>query len=153
MKKGQYGFCEPLANQDLALVFHCQYARYPVLEKATILMIRKVSGVPEGLKSDIGPPFNSPKFDEYGERIKMRMRIAPLQGKPVWEEVHRGIRAYRETMHLSTGESLNKMMLVRELPGKFLGVRAKVPVDQHDSNEVGKQKWEQKEKSKVYPDE
>mgnify|MGYP006973598716 FL=1 len=45
-----------------------------------------------------------------------------------------------------------KMRLVRELPGKFLGVRAKVPVDQHDSNEVGKQKWEQKEKIKVYPD-
>lgn len=90
-------FCGPLANRDLALVFHCQYARYPVLEKATILMIRKVSGVPVGLKSDIGPPFNSPKFDEYaqeegfrpckvtpgwpkanGERIKMTMRIAAL---------------------------------------------------------------------------
>ena len=134
-------------------------------------MIRKVSGVPEGLKSDIGPPFNSPKFDEYaqeeefrpckvtpgwpkanGERIKMTMRITALQGKPVWEEVHRGIRAYRATINLSTGESLNKMMLVRELPAKFLGVGAKVPVDQHDSNEVGKQKWEQKEKIKVYPD-
>ena len=79
-------------------------------------MIRKVSGVPEGLKSDNGPPFNSPKFDEYaqeegfrsckvtpgwpkanGERIKMTMRIVALQGKPVWEEVHRGIRAYRAT--------------------------------------------------------
>lgn len=85
------------------------------------------------------------------ERIKMTMRITALRGKPEWEEVHRGIRAYRATMHLSTRETLNNMMLVRELPGKFLGVRAKVPVDQHDSNEVGMQKWEQKEKIKVYP--
>ena len=42
-------FCGPMASGDLALVFYCQYARYPVVEfvgptseKATIPIVRRV---------------------------------------------------------------------------------------------------------------
>ena len=31
-RKVSVGFCGPLANGDLALVFHCQHSRYPVVE-------------------------------------------------------------------------------------------------------------------------
>lgn len=74
-RKVSVDFCGPLANGDLALVFHGQYSRYPVVkflgstsERATIPVFRRVYdtyGVPEVVKSDNGPPFNSHKFEEY----------------------------------------------------------------------------------------
>ena len=64
--KASVDFCGPMASGDLALVFYCQYARYPVAEfvgstseKATILIFRRVFdtyGVPKEIKSDNGPP-------------------------------------------------------------------------------------------------
>ena len=81
-RKVSVDFCGPLANGDLAFVFHCQYSRYPVVEfvgstseKATISVFRRVFdtyGLPEVVKSDNGPPFNSHKFEEYAreERFK-----------------------------------------------------------------------------------
>ncbi|KAK2552554.1 Uncharacterized protein P5673_026409 [Acropora cervicornis] len=67
-------FWGPMASGDLALVFYCQYARYPVVEfvgstneKATIPIFRRVFdtyGVPKEIKSDNGPTFNSHKFEE-----------------------------------------------------------------------------------------
>ena len=75
MEKVSVDFCGLLANGDLTLVFHCQYSRYPVVEfvgstgeKATIPVFRGVFdtyGVPEEVKSDNGPPFNSHGFGEY----------------------------------------------------------------------------------------
>ena len=68
-------FCGLLANRDLALVFHCQDSRYPVVEfvgsnseKATFPVFRRVFdtyGVPKVVKSDDGPPLNSHRFEEY----------------------------------------------------------------------------------------
>ena len=70
-------FCGPMANGDLALVFYCQYSRYPVVEfvgstseKATTPVFKRVFdtyGVPEEIKSDNGPPFNSHKFEEFSQ--------------------------------------------------------------------------------------
>ena len=81
------------------------------------------------MKSDNGPPFNSHKFEEYSQeegfkhrkvtpgwaeangdversmqRIKKTARISALEGKPVRDEVRRGVRAYRATEH-ATPES------------------------------------------------
>ena len=87
-RKVSVDFCGLLANGDLALVFHCQYSRYPVVEfvgstseKATIPVFRRVFdtyGVPEVVKSDNGPPFNSHKFKEYarGEGFK-HQKVTP----------------------------------------------------------------------------
>ena len=153
-KKVSVDFCGPLANGDLALVFHCQYSRYPVIEfvgstgaKAAIPVFRRVFdtyGVPEEVKSDNGPPFNSHAFEVYAreegfkhrkvtpgwpeangdvercmQRIKKTARIATLQGRPLRDEVRRGIRAYRATIHPTTGASPNKLMFGRELRGKL----------------------------------
>ena len=74
-RKVSMDFCGPLANRDLALVFHCQYSRYQVVEflgstseKAAIPVFRRVFdtyGVPDVVKSDNGPPFKSHKFEKY----------------------------------------------------------------------------------------
>ena len=139
-RKVSVDFCRPLANRDLALVFHCQYSRYPVVEfvgstsgKATIPVFRRVFntyGVPEVVKSD-----NGHKFEEYAREegfkhrkvtprwpeangdvgrcmltIKKTARITVLQGRLLCDEVHREIRAYRATVHPTTGASPNKLM-------------------------------------------
>ena len=43
--------------------------------------------------------------ERFMQRIKKTARIAVLEGKPVRDEVHRGIRAYRATEHATTGAS------------------------------------------------
>ena len=85
-------FCGALANGDLALVFHCQYSRYSVVEfvgstskKATIPVFRRVFdtyAVPEVVKSDNGPPFNSHKFEEYAREEGFKHRKVT----PGWPE-------------------------------------------------------------------
>ena len=76
-EKVSVDFCRPMASCDVALVFYCQYARYPVVEfvgstseKATIPIFKRVFDtyeVPKEIKSDNGPPFNSHKFEEYAK--------------------------------------------------------------------------------------
>ena len=117
-------------------------------EKATIPVFRRVFdtyGVPKEIKSDNGPPFNGHKFEEYAkeegskhrkvtpgwaeangdverfmQRIKKTARIAALEGKPVRDEVRRGVRVYRATKHATTRVSPNNLMFGRELHGKII---------------------------------
>ena len=48
--------------------------------------------------------------ERFMQRIKKTARIASLEGKPVKDEVNRGIRAYRATEHATTGVSPNRLM-------------------------------------------
>ena len=184
-EKVSVDFCGPMASGDLALVFYCQYARYPVVEfvgstseKATIPTFKRVFdtyGVPKEIKSDNGPPFNSHKFEEYAkeegfkhrkvtpgwaeangdverfmQRIKKTARIASLEGKPVRDEVNRGIRAYRATEHATTGVSPNRLMFGRELRGKFPEVKGQPKY--RDDTMIRCRDREQKQKMKRYAD-
>ena len=184
-RKVSVDFCGLLGNGDLALVFHCQYSRYPMVEfvgcpseKATIPVFRRVFdtyGVPEVVKSDNGPPFNSQKFKEYArgegfkhqkvtpgwpeancdvercmQRIKKTARIAALQDRPIRDEVRRGTRAYRATVHPTTGASPNKLMFGRELRGK--PPEARRQTEHPDDATVHKHDREQKEKMKKFAD-
>ena len=178
-------FCGPMASGDFALVFYCQYARYPVVEfvgstseKATIPMFRRVfdtHGVPKEIKSDNGPPFNNHMFEEYTQeeglkhrkvtpgwaeangdverfmqRIKKTARTAVLEGKPMRDEVHRGIRVYRATEHATTGASPNRLMFGRELRGKFPEVKGQ---SKHkDDARIRCRDREHKQKMKKYAD-
>ena len=77
-------FCGLLANGDLALVFHCQHSRYPVVEflgstseRATIPVFRRVYdtyGVPEVVKSDNGPPSTATNLKNTHERRGSNIR-------------------------------------------------------------------------------
>ena len=147
-------------------------------EKATIPVFRRVFdtyGVPEVVKSDNGPPFNSHKLEEYAreegfkhwkvtpgwpeangdvercmQRIKKTARIAALQGRPIRDGVRRGVRAYRATMHPTTGASPNKLMFGRELRGKL--PEARKHTEHPDDAMVRRRDREQKEKMKKYAD-
>ena len=150
-------YCGPLANGDVALVFHCQYSTQEVV------------------KSDNAPPFNSHKCEQYvreggfkhrkvtpgwleanGDvercmlRIKKTARIAALQGRQLRDEVHRGIRAFKETVHPTTGASPNKLMFGRELRGKL--PEASRQPEHPDDTTVRKRDRGQKEKMKKYAD-
>ena len=127
------------------------------------------------VKSDNGSPFNSHKFEEYAseegfkhrkatpgwpeangdvercmQRIKKTARIATVQGRPLRDQVRRGIRAYRATAHPTTGASPNKLMFRRELHGKLPEPRRQ-PEHLGDTM-VPKRDREQKEKMKRYAD-
>ena len=147
-------------------------------EKATIPVFKRVFdtyGVPKEIKSDNGPPFNGHKFEEYSQeegfkhrkvtpgwaeangeverfmqRIKKIARIAALEGKPVTDEVRRGVRAYRATEHPTTGVSPNKLMFGRELRGKF--PEAKGQPKHPDHTMIRHRDKKQKLKMKQYAD-
>ena len=147
-------------------------------EKATMPVFRRVFdtyGVPKEIKSDNGPAFNGHKFEEYAkeegfkhrkeppgwveangdverfmQRIKKTARIAASDGKPVRDEVRRGVRAYSATKHATTGVSPNNLMFGRELRGKFPEVNRQ-PKHQNDTM-IRSRDREQKDKMKKYAD-
>ena len=132
-------------------------------------------GVPKEIRPENRPPFNSHKFEEYAQeerfkhrtvthgwaeangdvegfmnRIKKTTRIAALDGKPVKDEVHRGIRAYTTTEHATTAVSLNRLIFGRELRGKFPEVNGQ-PKHRDDAI-IRCRDREQKQKMKQYSD-
>jgi len=84
------------------------------------------------------------------QRIKETARIAALQGRPLHDEVHRGIRAYRATVHPTTGASPNNLMFGQELHGKL--PQASRQPERQDNTTIRKRDREQKEKMKKYAD-
>ena len=84
----------------------------------------------------------------YAENKKKTVRIAALQGRPIRDEVRRGIRAYRATVHPTTGASPNKLMFGRELRGKLPEARRQT--EHPDDATVRKRDQEQKEKMEKY---
>ena len=90
-------------------------------------------GIPKEIKTDNGPPFNGTKFSEFAETqgfkhrkvmpkwaeangdveriiqtIKKSAKIARIEGKYIRQEIQTTVRSYRDTPHVSTGESPNK---------------------------------------------
>ena len=88
--------------------------------------------------------------EKFMQRIKKTARIAVLEGKPVRDEVRRGIRAYRATEHATTGASPNRLMFGRELRGKFPEVRGQPK--RRDDARIRCRDREQKQKMKKYAD-
>ena len=86
--------------------------------------------------------------ERFVQRIKKTARIASLEVKPVRNEVHRGIRAYRATEHATTGVSLNRLMFGRELRGKFPEVKGQPK--HRDDTMIRCRDREQKQKMKQY---
>ena len=75
-------------------------------------------------------------------------RIASLEGKPVRNEVNRGIRAYRATEHATTGVSPKRLMFGRESRGKFPEVKGQ-PKNKDDTM-IRCRDREQKQKMNQY---
>ena len=88
--------------------------------------------------------------ERFMQRIKKTARITSLAGKPVSDEVNRGIRAYRATMHATTGVSPNWLMFGRELRGKLPEVKGQPKY--RDDTMIRCRDREQKQRMKQYAD-
>ena len=86
--------------------------------------------------------------ERFMQRIKKTAGIASLEVKPVRNEVHRGIRAYRVSEHATTAVILNRLMLGRELRGKFPEVKGQPK--HRDDTIIRYRDREQKQKMKQY---
>jgi hypothetical protein len=81
-------FYGPFANNLYLLVLVDDYSRYPFAKKITSLTARNVIrilneifasfGIPEKVKSDNGPPFNSHEFNDFAKKLNFKHhRITP----------------------------------------------------------------------------
>ena len=100
--------------------------------------IFRTYGVPEEIKSDNGPPFNSRKFKEFANEqgfrhrkvtpgwaeangdverfmrvVKKSAKVAKLENKNVEQAIQKTVTSYKATTHPATGYSPNKLMFGR----------------------------------------
>lgn len=139
-------FYGPLRCGKYLLVLICEYSRYPIVKtisgtSASIVIpvlrdILATFGIPECIKSDNGPPFNSFKFKQFAEEQGFRHRkITPLwprangmcerfmknlgkimrnssNNQKDWEvELVEFLSNYRAAPHSSTGVPPQKLLL------------------------------------------
>ena len=81
---------------------------------------------------------------------KKTARIAALQGRPICDELRRGIRAYRATVRPTTEASPNKLLFRQELRGKLQEARRQS--EHPDDATVRNRDREQKKTIKKYVD-
>ena len=113
-------FCGPMANGVLALVFYCQYARYPVVEfvgstseKATIPVFRRVFdtyGVPKEIKWDNGLPFNGHKCQEYAKEEGFKHQKVT----PGWAEANGDVERFMQRIKKTARIAALEDKLVRD---------------------------------------
>lgn len=172
-----------LSTGDYLLVISDDYSRYPVVEILRSLTARTVIpkldkvfsefGIPEIVKSDNGPPFNSNAFETFAndlgfihrkitplwprangevERfmrtVKKIVKIALTEQKPWREELSTFLRNYRATPHSTTGKAPATALFNRP-------VRIKLPEVQTTPHDQADIKWKDaqaKGKMKEYAD-
>lgn len=175
-------FCGPYPSGDYCLVVIDEYSRFPVVElvKSTsnhsvIPVLDKIfatHGMPDRLKTDNGPPFQSYQFRRFMEYcgIKHR-RITPLwprsnaqsenfmkplnkaiksatvEGKSWKQELYKFLRNYRATPHTTTGKPPAEVLFGSNI--KILLPEVKV---QMDDIVIRERDAEQKAKQKMYAD-
>ena len=133
-------FYGPLPSGDYLLVIIDEYSRFPIVRivKSTsantiipvIDDIFATFGIPDILKSDNGPPFNSGQLQSYAEHMGFThrkvtpychrangdaerfmknlgkiIRAASSEGKPWKQELNKFLCNYRATPHITTGVS------------------------------------------------
>ena len=101
-------------------------------------------GIPEEIKTDNGPPLNGSKFSNFAQEqgflhckvntawaeangdierfmqmLKESPKIARLERKPIRQEVKKTIGNYHAMPHLVTKQTLDQLMLGRELCRKL----------------------------------
>ena len=178
-------FYGPLPTGELLLVIIDDYSRFPTVEivhstsaNTTIAAFDRVLSqysIPDVVKTDNGPPFNSVQFAKYAEHMGFKhrkitplwpssnaecerfmrtlgkaLRIAHQEGKNWKQEMHSFLRAYRTTPHSTTGVSPHEL-LFNSKP------RTRIPEynlerSTVDNNIVRKRDDEAKAKMKTYAD-
>ena len=141
-------FFGPMADGYYYYVNYDEYSRWAAVHKIRATSFEAVKGsldelftligVPDGYKTDNGPPFQSYQFAEYAtsmgfahQRITPRwprangevesfmknlgkvLRTAAITGKDKDVELRQFLKAYIETPHSTTGVAPAKLMFVR----------------------------------------
>ena len=149
-KEVSVDFCGPFPSGDYLLVVVDDYSRYPEVEvmsttsaKSTIPKLDAIfarHGIPEVVKSDNGPPFNSQDFRNFAsysgfhhrkitplwpqanggaERmmatLKKAIQTAHMEKKAWKQELYSFLRNYRATPHSTTGVSPAEALFKRKL--------------------------------------
>ena len=147
-------FCGPFPSGELAQLLIDNYSRYPEVEiilstsaESTIPAFEKMfatHGVPEILKTDNGPPFQSSAFARFAKMKGFKhQKVTPLwpeangeaenfmknlgkvaktawiEGKDWKQEVYTFLGNYRSTPHPSTGKSPYELSMNRDVRGKI----------------------------------
>ena len=175
-------FSGPFPNGDYCLVVIDEYSRFPVVEIVTSTAANKVipvlgevfsmHGMPETVKSDNGPPFQSFEFRKFMEYCGIKHRkITPLWpranaqaenfmkslGKAIktatveqksWrQEMYKFLRNYRATPHVTTGRAPAELLF-----GSNIHVRLPEIIVPTDDDDLRIRDRERKEKQKFYAD-
>ena len=147
-------FCGPFPSGDYLLFAIDDYSRYPEVEilksvssKSTIPKLDKMFsafGIPEQVKSDNGPPFNSTEFRQFADylgfshrkitpywpeangevetfmrTLEKAIRAAQVEGKPWKQELYTFLRNYRATPHSTTNVPPFDAMFQRSMRTKL----------------------------------
>ena len=147
-------FCGPFPSGDYLLVVIDDHSRYPEVEilkttssKSTIPRLDKIFsafGVPQEVKTDNGPPFNSADFRTFAQylgfshrkitpywpqangeverfmrTLEKAIRTAQIEGKPWKQELYTFLRNYRATPHSTTDVSPYDVMFQRPMKTKL----------------------------------
>ena len=151
------------------LVVYNDYSRYPVVEvvtsvssKAVIPRLNKIFaefGVPENVRSDSGPPFNSKESKEFAQTVgfshrrvtplwprangeverfmrtlKKSIEAAKVEHRPRKEELCEVLRNYRATPHCTTGRPTATVIFNRPIRTKL----PEAPGDKRDPASIGR---------------
>ncbi|KAI7789539.1 hypothetical protein IRJ41_010502 [Triplophysa rosa] len=134
-------FYGPLPSGEYLLVIVDDYTRYPVIKilhsiSATTVIpaiddVFSMFGIPDTLKTDNGPPFNSsmkitpfwPQANATAERFMRTLgkaiRAAHVQGIPWKQQLNVFLHEYRSTPHSTTGTSPAELIFQRKVKTKI----------------------------------
>ena len=176
-------FCGPLPSSDMLFVVIDEYSSYPEVEIVrstsanTVIpkldRILSTHGIPEEIKSDNGPPFQShsfaqftqhmgfhhrkitpawPKANSESERfmrtIQKTLRAAHLENKNWKQELFLFLRNYRATPHSTTGVSPAELLCGRKINVKLPELVSTSP----SRSQFADTDLKKKEKMKEYAD-
>ena len=173
-------FYGPLPSGDCLLVVIGRYSRFPEVEfvkstKLSVLIpkldrIFAVHGLPEVIKTDNGPPFNSDDFSRYLKALGIKhdpttpvwpqangeverfnqplgkvIQAALIEGRPWRQELQRFLLQYRTALHSVTKFAPCQLLFNRQVRGKLPVIERKIVVNKHKqarANEIEKQKYQ-----------
>ena len=113
-KHAAINFCGPFPTGELALVVVDEYSRYPELEIVTytsksairpkLEKIFAIHEIPDLVKSDNGPPFDSHAFEDYAkEKGFIHKPVTPL-----WPEANGIVERFMQPLVKSARASAGK---------------------------------------------
>jgi len=176
-------FLGPLPTGEMLMVVIDDYSRYPVVEIihstsantviSTLDHVLSMFSIPEIVRSDNGPPFQSDLFRQYSQYMGFKhrrvtplhpmangeverfmrslekcLRIAKIQCKNWKQEMQVFLRAYRTTPHCTTKRAPSDLLFNRQ-------VRTRLPTycqQQNNDNDVRERDKVGKDKMKRYAD-